>query len=434
MPPTAPLLLLALAAMLALGLGLRRHLLRARRDGALSRAIDRSRTRIAALDEQFAAGAMSPESLAAQQHQLAGDLLRLDASAPQAATPRRLPARQQLAAACALLAALAAGAIYLAVDRRSAAAPQPGRDLAAPQAAGASTPAPGNAARPARALSDEQVQRMVDATRAQVAQDPRDAAAWALLAHSYDMQGRFAESSKAYASLARLRPKDAQVLADYADALAVANGRTLRGEPSALIDKALALDPANLKALTLAGTAAYEREDYAQARQRWSRARALSTDPAFLRVIDASLASARAAGKLPVRAAAAPSAPALGAATTTTTATATVSGRVSLADDLVARTAADATVFVFARPVDGSRMPVAILRRHVRDLPLDFTLDDSLAMVPTVRLSQAGSVVIVARVSRRGDVAPQAGDLQGLSAPVPVGARGIKLEISEVLP
>jgi len=248
------------------------------------------------------------------------------------------------------------------------------------------------------------------------------------------MQGRFAESSKAYASLARLRPKDAQVLADYADALAVANGRTLRGEPSALIDKALALDPANLKALTLAGTAAYEREDYAQARQRWSRARALSTDPAFLREIDASLASARAAGKLPVRAAAAPSAPALGAATTTTTATATVSGRVSLADDLVARTAADATVFVFARPVDGSRMPVAILRRHVRDLPLDFTLDDSLAMVPTVRLSQAGSVVIVARVSRRGDVAPQAGDLQGLSAPVPVGARGIKLEISEVLP
>jgi len=427
MPPTAPLLLLALAAMLALGLGLRRHLLRARRDGALSRAIDRSRTRIAALDEQFAAGAMSPESLAAQQHQLAGDLLRLDASAPQAATPRRLPARQQLAAACALLAALAAGAIYLAVDRRSAAAPQPGRDLAAPQAAGASTPAPGNAARPARALSDEQVQRMVDATRAQVAQDPRDAAAWALLAHSYDMQGRFAESSKAYASLARLVPGDAQVLADYADALAVANGRTLAGEPAALVSKALAIDPRNVKAQTLAGTAAFERHDYADASTHWQRARELSRDPEFIRQIDASLATARASAQgKPVSAPTASAAPA-------TAASAVVAGRLTLADDLVSKAPADATIFIFAIPVGGSRMPVAITRRHVRDLPLEFSLDDSMAMVSDMRLSKVGTVVVGARISARGDIAPQAGDMQGLTAPVSVGTRGIRLEISEVL-
>jgi len=88
---------------------------------------------------------------------------------------------------------------------------------------------------------------------------------------------------------------------------------------------------------------------------------------------------------------------------------------------------------VFARPVDGSRMPVAILRRHARDLPLDFALDDSMAMVPDARLSRVARVIVGARISRRGDVAPQAGDMQGLSAPVDVGTRGIKLEISEVL-
>jgi cytochrome c-type biogenesis protein CcmH len=79
-------------------------------------------------------------------------------------------------------------------------------------------------------------------------------------------------------------------------------------------------------------------------------------------------------------------------------------------------------------------MPVAILRRRVRELPADFSLDDSMAMVRDLRLSQAGTVVVGARVSMRGDVSPAPGDLQGLSAPVSVGTRGIRLEISEVLP
>ena len=114
-------------------------------------------------------------------------------------------------------------------------------------------------------------------------------------------------------------------------------------------------------------------------------------------------------------------------------ASATISGRVTLADDLLAKAPADATVFIFARPVEGSRMPVAILRRHVRDLPLDFTLDDSMSMVRDVRLSQAGMVVVAARVSQRGDVMPAPGDLQGITAPMRVGIAGVKLEISEVL-
>jgi cytochrome c-type biogenesis protein CcmH len=90
-------------------------------------------------------------------------------------------------------------------------------------------------------------------------------------------------------------------------------------------------------------------------------------------------------------------------------------------------------VFIFATPVGGSRMPVAIMRRHVRDLPLEFSLDDTLSMVPDMRLSKVSTVVIGARISRRGDVAPQPGDMQGSTAPVAVGTRGIRLEISEVL-
>jgi cytochrome c-type biogenesis protein CcmH len=99
----------------------------------------------------------------------------------------------------------------------------------------------------------------------------------------------------------------------------------------------------------------------------------------------------------------------------------------------LAKAKPDATVFIFARPAKGSRMPVAILRKRVRDLPADFTLDDTMAMVPDAKLSRESTVVIGARVSQRGDVMPQAGDMQGWSAPVKVGATGLRLEISEVL-
>ena len=112
---------------------------------------------------------------------------------------------------------------------------------------------------------------------------------------------------------------------------------------------------------------------------------------------------------------------------------AVLTGRVSLADELASKAAPDATVFIFARPVKGSRMPVALVRKQVKDLPFDFRLDDSTSMVPTVKLSQTPTVVIGARISKRGDVLPQAGDMQGWSAPVAVGTKGIKLEISEVI-
>jgi cytochrome c-type biogenesis protein CcmH len=325
-------------------------------------------------------------------------------------------------ALAAIVVAVAAALVHTWVGQPGA----PGRPVEA--AAPATTAsASGDAVRAAHALSEEQLERMVDQTRLRVQKDPKDAASWAMLAHSYDMLGKFAESSKAYATLARLVPNDAQVLADYADALAVANGRTLAGEPAALVDKALALDPRNVKAQTLAGTAAFERKDYDDAVKHWQRARELSHDPQFVQQVDVSLANARASAQgLPASAATA-------AATPVTTGAAVVAGRLTLAEDLVSRAPADATVFIFAIPVGGSRMPVAVARRHVRDLPLEFTLDDSMAMVRDLRLSKVATVVVGARISARGDIAPQPGDMQGLTAPVSVGTRDIRLEISEVL-
>ena len=87
--------------------------------------------------------------------------------------------------------------------------------------------------------------------------------------------------------------------------------------------------------------------------------------------------------------------------------------------------------FIFARAVDGTRVPLAMLRKTVGDLPIGFTLDDSMAMAPNFRLSQHEKVVIGARVSKSGDAMPRPGDLEGLSEPVTPGARNVKISIGK---
>ena len=101
---------------------------------------------------------------------------------------------------------------------------------------------------------------------------------------------------------------------------------------------------------------------------------------------------------------------------------------------LQAQAAPEDTVFIFARPAEGARMPLAIMRKQVKDLPFDFKLDDSQAMSPAARLSGAKRVIVGARISKSGQAMPQPGDLEGLSAPVDVVAAGVVVEIKTKLP
>jgi cytochrome c-type biogenesis protein CcmH len=110
-----------------------------------------------------------------------------------------------------------------------------------------------------------------------------------------------------------------------------------------------------------------------------------------------------------------------------------VQGRVRLSPALAQQAAPTDTVFIFARAAEGPRMPLAILRSQVKDLPLAFTLDDSTAMSPAMRLSLHPKVVVSARISKSGQAVPAAGDLQGQSSPVANDARGVDVEIDEVV-
>lgn len=275
-----------------------------------------------------------------------------------------------------------------------------------------------------------QIEAMTEKLATRLKEQPDDADGWAMLGRSYAVLGRHELAAPAFKQALMLRPDDAVLLADYADALAVMNDRNLEGEPSRLIDRALKIDPKNLKALALAGTAAFYRKDYAGALRHWEKMAQVAPNSEFVQQIQGGIDEARKlmGGSSAGSTATAPSAPPRQAATGDS-----ISGTVTLAASLAGKAGPDDTLFVFARAAEGPRMPLAMIRKQVKDLPLTFKLDDSMAMSPAARLSSAQRVVVGARISKRGDATAQAGDLQGLSAPVSPGATGLRLEISEVV-
>ena len=285
-----------------------------------------------------------------------------------------------------------------------------------------------------------QVEAMVSAMAARL-ENPApgqadDPVAWDMLARSLAALQRYADADRAYARAIALSPGNAQLLADRADLLVLLQDRRSAGEPTRLIEEALKIDPDNLKALALAGSAAFERQDFEAALKHWSRARARATTGSdFANGLDRSIEAARSsAGSAapPVKTAVRQTPAAASAGTPA--ATAGVSGTVSIASALLARVQPGDTLFIFARAAQGPRMPLAILRLPAGNWPASFQLDDSLAMSPELKLSGFEQVVVQARVSRSGQALPQSGDLIGQTAALKPGTRGIELLLDQVQP
>lgn len=267
---------------------------------------------------------------------------------------------------------------------------------------------------------------------------PDDAEGWAMLGRTYMALGRHDDAYGAYERALKLLPNDANALADMADVAAVRAGRNLDGEPTKMLERALKIEPDNLKALALAGTGAFNRGDFAGAVKYWDRAVAVGpADHPIVGMARSGATEARERGKL---------GPATGAAAAGTTAKPAaagnpppaaaggITGTVRLAAALQSQVGPDDIVFIYARPAEGSRAPLAILRKQVKDLPATFVLDDSLAMSEGARISAAGRVVVGARISKSGQAMPQSGDLEGVTAPVTVGTQGLVVEIATKRP
>jgi cytochrome c-type biogenesis protein CcmH len=256
--------------------------------------------------------------------------------------------------------------------------------------------------------------------------NPNDGEGWALLARSYVELRQHAKAIAPYEKAAQLIPNDPQLLADYADALAVVNGHKVAGKPEALVLQALKLDPHHVKALMLAATAAFDRKDYKKAMAYWQTLKQdLPVDSELLPEIKASLneASVLSGEKIIAE----PTTP-------LPKQVSEVSGVVSVSSKLIDKLDSAATVFIFARDAKGAPMPIAIARATVNQLPYTYHLNDSSAIMPDHKLSTAQEVVVVARISKSGDAKQQAGDLQGVTKPFTLDGSAVDIEINQIVP
>lgn len=282
-------------------------------------------------------------------------------------------------------------------------------------------------------VSREQVESLVEKLAARMEQSPNDVEGWVLLGRSLSVLGQHERSAQAYARAVKLSPEDAGLLADYADTLGMARGRSLEGEPLALVKRALEIDPQHVKALALAGTAEFDRRNFAAAIGYWEKILTLvPPESEFANSVKGSIAEARSQAGGPV-VAKAPPAPAAKAKPAAAAGGKSLQGTVSIDPKLAAGLAPGDTVFVLARPVSGSRMPLAIARTTVAALPYQFTLDDSMAMAAGATISSHDKVVVAARISKSGNAISQKGDIEGTSEPVAPGASGVRVVLSRIV-
>jgi cytochrome c-type biogenesis protein CcmH len=360
------------------------------------------RDQLRELEADLATGTLARDQYEDSRRELEARLLddvRGSGTGARAAKPGRMAA-----VAAGIAIPLVAILLYLAVGSPNALLPQP-------------------AGGDGHGITRQQIEGMVDRLSARLTENPDDVTGWAMLGRSYAVLDRYPEAVSAYANAVKRSPPDAQLLADYADALAMAQGRRLQGEPERVIAQALKVDPKNVKALALAGTAAFEKKDFKGAIAQWRKI--LEVVPPDSDMADSIRDSIADAEKLAGGTAKAQPVPKPAAAS----APGAVSGMVRLAPALTARVAPADTVFVFARPADGPRMPLAVVRKQVRELPAAFTLDDTMAMATGMKLSDHPRLVVGARISKSGSATPQPGDLEGLSAPVKVGDTGVTVVI-----
>jgi cytochrome c-type biogenesis protein CcmH len=367
------------------------------------------RDQLAKLDQDLAEGALNTEDHARSRDELqrrALEDLREDDAVPMLRAPKRTML------AVGLLVPLAAIALYAVLGNVDGIT---GRGAE-------------------QKVTQADVERMVASLAVKLEQNPTDYKGWVMLARSYKVMGRTADAEKAFDRAAPLVDTDPQLLADYADVVVTnANGNFV-GKPQQLIDKALKLDPNAPMALWLAGTAAFSRGNKDEAIRHWEHlATLLPADSEDGRNLQAALAEVRGKAPLNAQAAAAQPAPAAAPVVAFANAAASVTGTVELDAALKGKATAKDTIMVIAR-APGMRMPLAVLRVPATQLPLKFTLDDSLSMSPQAKLSGASEVEVEARISKSGQAVPEPGDLFSSVQTVKVGAKGVTLRVAQVRP
>ncbi|WP_310448692.1 c-type cytochrome biogenesis protein CcmI [Sulfuritalea sp.] len=392
---------------------------------ALNAAIHRDR--LAELERDRNNGVLSADDLAEAREELQRQLLD-DTAATEVSAVDGFSRRSGIALAIVL--PLLAGGLYALLGSPAAVLPV--------------------AVQTQRASAD--MEQLAAKLAQKLEQNPDNPEGWAMLARSYKALGRWDDAERAFGRVGPELNKNADLLAEVAELL-VQKNNGFNPRSRELIQQSLRLEPDNMLALFLGGGEALDGGRHAEAAALWERLLPqLEPGSEDARMVESSIAMARGrSGGAPSRPAkadvvagavmpqdevhkgvakaatgAAPGKPPASAAASA------VSGRVELAAALKGKANPEDVVFIFARAVDGPRMPLAAKRVRAADLPLDFTLDDSQAVMPGANLSSAQQVRIEVRISKSGMATPGKGDLSGKSAAVKPGAKGLRIVIDQI--
>ncbi|MGB0713686.1 MAG: c-type cytochrome biogenesis protein CcmI [Gammaproteobacteria bacterium] len=261
------------------------------------------------------------------------------------------------------------------------------------------------------------VEKLVEQLAAKLRESPDNAEGWMLLGRTYGVMERWSDAADAYGRAHQLLGDDPDLLVTLAEAVGNMQNGSFTGRPEALLKRAMELDPENPRVLWFNAWAAVDRQDYAGGarlfRKLWPM---VQDDPRAAEELRKQiLALEKEAGveSAPLEIAGAPTSPDQDGNRITVS--------VSLDPALAAQAAPGDTVFIFARALQGPPMPLAVVRKQVRDLPITVSLDDSMAMMPRMKLSNFAQVRVGARVSKSGNAMPQSGDLTGELSPVELG-------------
>jgi cytochrome c-type biogenesis protein CcmH len=287
--------------------------------------------------------------------------------------------------------------------------------------------------------------KMAENLAQRLEEKPDNLQGWVMLGRTYRSLEQFDKSIQAYDRALKLSADDDLSL-ERVEVIAMKTQGNFEGEPWRVIRDILQRDPQNYGALLMAGSASFSHNKYEDALNFWLAARktldaqnpdlpeldnAIASVQEKLGIKPGSMAAGQAVASVPAPASSA--VPAAGASASANPA-GSVSGQVTLSAALKSKAGPSDVVFVYATPANGERMPLAIFKTTVAQLPLSFRLDDSTAMSPERKLSSAAEVFVKVRVSKSGNAMPQSGDLSGALGPVKVGAKGLSLEIKDQVP
>jgi len=262
-----------------------------------------------------------------------------------------------------------------------------------------------------------EINKMVDGLAEKLKKNPDDAQGWLMLGRSYKFQEQYPKAVDAFANAYRLLGDQAEVMLLYADAIAYANDKNLTGKPAELVFKALALEPDNINALWLGGMAKAQQGDPVTAMKLWKKLAALlppgSDAQQEIQGLLAKIKSESPQAAAQPQSSQEANAPSIA-----------IDVQVSLAPELQKLTSPADIVFIYAQALSGPKMPLAIVRKQVSDLPLTVSLNDAMAMMPNMKLSNFPNVKLLARISKSGNAMSQPGDLIGVIDQVALGDKG----------